>query len=583
MDIKSTNDFDVFKEIFLGSLLRQTIIVIALTILAGIFTFDLLSSNKFSELKTTNQSLKQYLKEDSFSLSQKLYCTTEYLEKLRSGELTQYDIEKDFKNDIVKFILIDNKSEKVYTNYYKVAKPFENYIQQNSYCYYKADNKEHFSPLVEEDLSRVEILKSGKEFTEYYWYDKTDANTRQYIRRVVLRPVYMADAELCFILLWLIFVPILVFRKVKWIKNVGKEKTKEEFKGSKLYSLILKFNKLILMFCNVSLYRKIIILCVLTVILTIVISIEINFDKYPNLVVIGIIYMIIYFLLVPYVLIKDAVYFRAILSDSEKIARGNFELTLKQGGNKDLDRLSENINSIKRGYKKALEEHIKNERLKSELISNVSHDLKTPLTSIITYVDLLQRDEASKEEKDDYVKILDSKSKKLKVLIEDLFEVSKINSGKLEITKEQVDIVDLIYQVVGECSNYHEEKNIEFKIRSFQNEVILYLDGKQISRAIENLISNALKYSLENTRVYIDIDRRGNEILVAFKNIASYEMNFNVEEIFERFKRGDESRNSEIEGSGLGLAISKSIVELHGGKMHVEKEGDLFKVFMILI
>ncbi|WP_411680736.1 sensor histidine kinase [Clostridium thailandense] len=539
-------------------------------------------NDRFNELKTRNAALNQHLSEDSFYTSQKLYCTTGYLEKLKSGELIQEDIERDFKDDMVKFALIDNKNGKVYTNYYKAINHTERYIQQNSYCYYEADNTSTFSPLVEKDLNRVANLKAAKDFTEYYWYEKTDANTTQYIRKVVLRPIYFARAEVCFLLLWLAVVPIFIFKKVRWLKKVGKERAKNELRNSRLYFIILRLRGYIFKICNVSLYRKVTILCILTIILVIILSVEINFDKYPNIIVPGIIYILMYFLLVPYVLIKDVTYYNAILKDTEEIANGNFNLTLKKIGNKELDRLSGNINSIKKGYKKALEDHIKNERLKSELISNVSHDLKTPLTSIITYVDLLQRDKATKEEKEDYVKILDDKSKKLKVLIEDLFEVSKINSGKLDLVKEQVDIVDLIYQVVGECSSYHGEKNIEFKIRSFQNEVILYLDGKQMSRAIENLVSNALKYSLKSTRVYIDIDKQREEVLISFKNIAAYEMNFNVEDIFERFKRGDESRNSEIEGSGLGLAISKSIVELHGGKMYIEKEGDLFKVFMAL-
>lgn len=566
----------------MGSILTQMVLVIILTILMSIFGFDFFMNDKFNELKTRNTALNQHLMKDSFYTNQKLYCTTAYLEKLRSGEIVQEDIERDFKDDMVKFALIDNKSGKVYTNYYKAINHTGDYIQRSSYCYYKADNKSTFSPLVEKDLNRVASLNAAKDFTEYYWYEKTDSNTTQYIRNTVLRPIYFARAEVCFLLLWLAVVPIFIFKKVRWLRKVGTEKAKYELKNSRLYFLVLKLEEYIFAICNVGLYRKIATLCILTIMLIIILSVEINFDKYPNIIVPGIIYILMYFLLVPYVLIKDVTYYNAILRDTEEIAKGNFNLTLRKTGNKELDRLSGNINSIKKGYKKALEEHIKNERLKSELISNVSHDLKTPLTSIITYVDLLQRDEATKEEKEDYVKILDAKSKKLKVLIEDLFEVSKINSGKLDLVKEQVDIVDLIYQVVGECSSYHGEKNIEFKIRSFQNEVILHLDGKQMSRAIENLVSNALKYSLESTRVYIDIDKQREEVLISFKNIAAYEMNFNVEEIFERFKRGDESRNSEIEGSGLGLAISKSIVELHGGKMYIEKEGDLFKVFMVL-
>ena len=160
--------------------------------------------------------------------------------------------------------------------------------------------------------------------------------------------------------------------------------------------------------------------------------------------------------------------------------------------------------------------------------------------------------------------------------------LSKINSGKMELFKDNIDIVSLIHQTIGEYYYIYESKNIEFKVDSYKEEVYIDLDGKLISRAIENIIINAMKYSLEGTRVYVDIREKDGYIVLSFKNISNYEMDFDNKEIFERFARGDASRNSRIEGSGLGLAITKSIIELHDGKVYITREGDMFKIFIYL-
>nr|WP_286172904.1 HAMP domain-containing sensor histidine kinase [Caproiciproducens sp. MSJ-32] len=237
---------------------------------------------------------------------------------------------------------------------------------------------------------------------------------------------------------------------------------------------------------------------------------------------------------------------------------------------------------MKTGYKIALKEQVKNEKIKTELISSVSHDLKTPLTSIINYVNILNNKNITEQERIDYLRILEKNSRRLQSLIEDLFEVSKLNSGKMKIEKSKLDIISLIHQGVGEYSSLYEEKKIEFKVNTNAEEIFLDLDGNLISRVFENIIVNALKYSLPNTRVYVDVIDKENSVEVAFKNIANYEMNFNGEEMFERFARADKSRNSSVEGSGLGLAISKSIVELHNGSINIAIEGDMFKIFIIL-
>jgi signal transduction histidine kinase len=273
----------------------------------------------------------------------------------------------------------------------------------------------------------------------------------------------------------------------------------------------------------------------------------------------------------------------SIINDGlKKINSGDLEYTLGDIGEREVKDLVNNINKIKEGYKISLNEQVRNEKLKTELISNVSHDLKTPLTSIINYVNILNEPNITEEERKDYLMILDRNSKRLKSLIEDLFEASKLNSGKMKIEKQELDIVSLVYQGIGEYSNLYEEKNIEFKVSSNKDEVILDLDGKLMSRVFENLIVNALKYSLNNTRVYIDISSRENSVEISFKNISNYEMDFNTEDIFERFTRADKSRNSSVEGSGMGLAITKSIIELHNGSIKIEVEGDMFKIYLII-
>jgi len=265
-----------------------------------------------------------------------------------------------------------------------------------------------------------------------------------------------------------------------------------------------------------------------------------------------------------------------------KVNEGNLQEDIKLDGSKAIKELAENINLIKAGYKQTLENGVHNEKLKTELISNVSHDLKTPLTSIINYVNILKSGDITEVERAEYLLILEKKSLKLKVLIEDLFEMSKINSGKIKLNRELIDILSLIHQGIGEYSTLYEEKNIHFKVTTEEDDIYMELDGKLMSRALENVIINALKYSLNDTRVYINIKLEDDYVKIGVKNVANYEMDFNEEEMFERFARGDKSRNSKVEGSGLGLAITKSIVELHGGEVKIKKDGDMFKIYFIL-
>ncbi len=214
--------------------------------------------------------------------------------------------------------------------------------------------------------------------------------------------------------------------------------------------------------------------------------------------------------------------------------------------------------------------------MKTELISNVSHDLKTPLTSIITYIDLLKDESITDENRKLYIDTLDRKSQRLQHLIEDLFEVSKANSGDVYLNIVNVDIVSLMKQTLLELDDKLADSSLIVK-NNFSNEkIILPLDSQRTFRVFENLIINISKYAMPNSRVYIDILETDNKVNIMLKNMSASEIDFSVDDIMERFVRGDKSRNTE--GSGLGLAIAKSFIELQGGKMNISVDGDLFKV-----
>lgn len=285
-------------------------------------------------------------------------------------------------------------------------------------------------------------------------------------------------------------------------------------------------------------------------------------------------YMILYLIFVPRYVIKHVSHLNKIIIGAEEIASGNLNHTIEENGNSSLSRLANSINNMSSGYRKSVEDQLKSERLKAELITNVSHDLKTPLTSIINYIELLKKEDIPGEAKD-YVGVLDRKAQRLKALIDDLFEASKMASGTIELDIEKLDIVSLLKQSLGEFDEKIKSSALDFKVNTPEKPIYAELDGKKTWRVFENLISNILKYSMANTRVYIDISENDNNVIVTMKNISNHELDFNSEELFERFIRGDKSRNTE--GTGLGLAIAKSIVELQGGRLEIDIDGDLFK------
>ena len=259
----------------------------------------------------------------------------------------------------------------------------------------------------------------------------------------------------------------------------------------------------------------------------------------------------------------------------KSIKSGVYHQKIEINGTGELAALAEDINDISAGLGTEVERRLKSERLKTELIVNVSHDIKTPLTSVITYVDLLKMENIDSENAGRYIDIIAQKSDRLKTLIDDLFDASKAASGNVPVHCDDVDIGALITQGLGELDDKIKASTLDFKINLPQEKITAYADGKLTWRVLENLLSNALKYSLANSRVYIDVFEDEQNACVTIKSISADELNIPEDEIMERFKRGDASRNSE--GSGLGLDIAKSLMLCQNGELAIKIDGDLFK------
>ncbi|MCH5187068.1 MAG: HAMP domain-containing histidine kinase [Oscillospiraceae bacterium] len=258
-----------------------------------------------------------------------------------------------------------------------------------------------------------------------------------------------------------------------------------------------------------------------------------------------------------------------------KIRSGDTEYKIEGCKTELLKNSADALNTINEGVKLSVEREVKAQRMKSELITNVSHDLKTPLTSIISYADLLADMELSPKEANDYAKIVKQKADRLKKLTQDLFDISKAESGNETLDIERLDIALLLRQSLGELNNEIEKSGLCFVTKIPDREVFVSADGKKLSRVFENLIINAVKYSMPGTRVYVDMKLLPGKVSVEIKNISAAPMNFDPSEITERFVRGDQSRTTE--GSGLGLAIARSYTELCGGRLTIDVDGDLFK------
>lgn len=247
----------------------------------------------------------------------------------------------------------------------------------------------------------------------------------------------------------------------------------------------------------------------------------------------------------------------------------------------ELDRLANDINAISEATSLAVANELKNQRMKTDLISNVSHDLKTPLTSMVSYVDLLKTEGLDSENAPEYLDIIDEKTKRLQKLTEDLFEAAKASSGSIPVTLERIDMTSIISQALAEVGGRLEAADLDVIIDCKAETSYVKADGQLLWRVMENLLVNAGKYALPGSRVYMDVTDRGDEhLLLEIKNISKDRLNIDADELMERFKRGDESRNTE--GSGLGLAIAKDLVNLMEGDFDIKVDGDLFKVSVAL-
>ena len=295
-------------------------------------------------------------------------------------------------------------------------------------------------------------------------------------------------------------------------------------------------------------------------------------DGFPGIILSIILYAVVYGLiskrLKSYVKIEKAI---------NDLYQGNTDIELEENEFvKEMKNMASQINDIAGGLSNAIDEKLKSERLKTELITNVSHDIKTPLTSIINYVDLLKKEGMDGEKAKEYLDILDSKSQRLKKLTEDLVEASKASSGAIKLNMEKLNVNELIKQVSGEFEDKFKARKLEEIITFPENALYIKADSRYMYRVLENMYSNISKYAMEGTRVYTDIIEKDGRIIIQLKNVSKQKLNISADELMQRFVRGEASRNTE--GSGLGLSIARSLTELQEGNFNIYLDGDLFKV-----
>lgn len=295
--------------------------------------------------------------------------------------------------------------------------------------------------------------------------------------------------------------------------------------------------------------------------------------------------VVLIFIFVPRIVKK----FTTIKEGVSQVKSGNLDWKIPveedaRGVRGELDRLAADINEISQATGIAVQSELKNQRMKTELISNVSHDLKTPLTSMVSYVDLLKTEGLDSPNADSYLEIIDEKTQRLKVLTEDLFEAAKASSGAIPVNMEPIDLAALVSQSLGEMDQKLSARGLSVIVKNeleAEDGVRVNADGQLLWRVIENLLGNVSKYALEGSRVYVNISSpEDSKVLLEIKNISASELNISAEELMERFTRGDESRNTE--GSGLGLAIAKDLTRLMNGEFKLTVDGDLFKAGVLL-
>lgn len=348
---------------------------------------------------------------------------------------------------------------------------------------------------------------------------------------------------------------------------VKRIKAKRFWKTTLLYMIIQKISHI---FKNFNLFIQTLLLYGIFVLVNIVLSgLARNWA--------GLLWLFAFDTFAFYIITKKVIQFDKIKKAIAEIYNGNTNIKLNENEMKGvLKTLAIQINDIGGGLSNAIKEQLKSERLKTELITNVSHDIKTPLTSIINYVDLLKKEKIENPKVQEYLVILDNKSQRLKKLTEDLVEASKASSGAIKLNIQKISIKELIKQVTGEFEDRFKARGLEEIITLPSENIYIQVDSRYMYRVLENLYSNISKYALENSRVYVDVAVKGNEVTIQLKNTSKDKLNISADELMQRFVRGETSRNTE--GSGLGLSIATSLTELQGGKFSLYLDGDLFKV-----
>lgn len=583
------------KQYLKGVWLADILIIIILTILiinsiiitipSGIASIDV---NALTIVNDKQKFINNFFEYRTLSISNAIYNITDNFnsEPLNEEELLALEGNKYGAY----FIIRDTRNNKLYTNNPSIIsqlginslkmtdKQVIEKLKSRGYIvnYVDNSNKNNLLTYVSDEtqtISKKQYLNT-ENYTEIYFdsYRYIEQQGQKYIKKA-----YLVLLEIIFLIL---FILKLILNLIFNPKNIHLNSTVIDdyifvFKNC----LRFRYPRRVIIITGIVTVSGIILYLYSLIDGSKITLFENILTKYPfkSILVISVVPMLV----IAY-MIKDNIDLCILNQELDKISKGDIDIEINYEKRQDIRELVDHVNKIKSGYKIMLDDKVKNEKLKTELISNVSHDLKTPLTSIINYIELLKRNDLLESEKNEYIDIIDKKSHTLKILIDDLFEMSKLNNGKINLDKTNVDIVSLIYQVIGENCYSFEDKNITFKVNSEFEECVLLLDGNRFSRVIENIVINALKYSINNTRVYVDILDKKDKILISFKNIANYDMNFDNNELFERFVRGDKSRTSTIEGSGIGLSIAKSIIELHNGEVNISVEGDMFKLYILL-
>ena len=601
-----TSLINLFKKWFFNydkSLMKMELILIIIIDLTAIPLFYKLSlvdydnyTNKTSVYITSlineDKFKKEMLRNDITTLREDLLRFTTGFSKVlqcedpKEAEALQSDLEFTFNGD-VGFLLIDKNTERTFSN--------RNWFKD--YPYSEIHPKEALIKLSQEDDV---IIFSSEDITHYktpygyyngaYTAPNPDLEEIYFIRGT--KYTYIANIVSLRIYLSIPFILLFFTLTLKHLVSIKRMTLKNYLLIYSNIIVIRGYKAAIFTFTHIGLILKRILYDKIFIYLGVFWIIYLPLSYLFNT---GVYFTYIpdftgYLLILTIVLVPITIVIRIIesVNNSEKLLKylnkievGDIDVTINPETLGNFKNLGIALNKLKINYTNKIEAGIKNEKLKTELITNVSHDLKTPLTSIVNYVDILKDENLSQEEIRDYISILDNKATKLQSLVEDLFEMSKMTSGQIILEKSNVDMVELIHQNLGELAFLGEDKHLTFKVIGDKS-CIVNVDGARMSRVMDNLICNAIKYSLENSRVYLSVINEVSDCVIEVKNISKYDLDFDENEILERFVRGEKSRTSSVDGSGLGLAIAKTIIELHNGTIKIKCDGDLFKVIIKL-